>query len=53
MKIFVLIICCLYTILGLFKMAEGIVEAEGPKAIAGFIILILGVLAIIFQSISL
>ena len=51
MGIFVLIICCFYTISGFGKLLTGI--DEGEKAVGGFIMTVLGILAIIFQSILL
>ena len=53
MGIFVLIICCFYTISGFGKLLTGIDSDEGEKAVGGFIMTVLGILAIIFQSILL
>jgi hypothetical protein len=53
MKIYVLIIVCLYTIIGFVKLVKAIMEDNGELAIAAIINIVLGVLAIIFQSINL
>jgi hypothetical protein len=53
MGIFILIICCFYTLSGLKKLFIGLDSDEGEKVGAGLIITLLGTLAIIFQSILL
>lgn len=53
MNIYILIILCLYTITGVYKTINGIAESDPNQNIAGLIILILGIIAIIFQSTNL
>ena len=53
MKIYVLIIVCFYTIIGFVKLIKSIIEEDGELAIASVLNIILGTLAIIFQSINL
>ena len=53
MKIYVLIIVCFYTIIGLVKLIKSTIEEDGELAIASIINNVLGTLAIIFQSINL
>lgn len=53
MKIFVLIILCFYTLRGLFQIINGFAEDDGNDIIAGIVSLISGIIAIVFQSMSL
>ena len=53
MAIYVLIILCIFTILGLLTLIIGISENDGGDTLSGILIFALGVIAIIFQSISL
>lgn len=53
MKIYVLIILCFYTIIGFVKLIKSFYENDGELGIAACINIVLGVLAIIFQSINL
>jgi hypothetical protein len=53
MGIFVLIICCFYTLSGLKKLLIGFDSDEGEKVGSGLLMILLGTLAIIFQSILL
>lgn len=53
MQVFILIIVCFYTIMGIVKLAQSINEEDANKLLASIIIMILGTLAIIFQSFNL
>jgi len=53
MNIYILIILCFYTLTGIFKTVKGAVTDEPDLAFAGAIVMILGIIAIIFQSIIL
>jgi hypothetical protein len=53
MKIYVLIILCIFTLKGLFKIIKSLIEEDGNLFIASLITLILGIIAIVFQSINL
>lgn len=50
MTIYVLIILCLYTLIGVIKLIKSIRAEDSNDFIAGLIHLILGIIAIVFQS---
>ena len=53
MKIYVLIIVCIYTLDGLFRLAESVKEQDKTKFVESLIAIVIGILAIVFQSINL
>lgn len=51
MTIYVLIIVCLYTlIMGIIKLIQSIRDEDSNEFLAGLLHLILGIIAIVFQS---
>lgn len=50
MGIFILIICCFYTLSGLNDITDGVDKDASEYKIVGVLKLVLGILAIIFQS---
>jgi len=53
MRIYVLIIVCLYTTRGLSFFVEEAEEGDGAGIVAALLVIASGVIAIVFQSISL
>lgn len=53
MKIYVLIICILYTIKVLFQAFKYAEDDDGPGTLIALLFLTAGILAIVFQSINL
>lgn len=57
MGIYVLIILCLYTLIGVLSIIYASIETDPDKGLTNFIVgifmLITGILAIVFQSINL
>lgn len=55
MAIYVLIILCMWTLMGLLQLIKSVATTDGdfPDFVIGIIVLVSGILGIIFQSISL
>ena len=53
MKIYVLIIVCIYTLDKIFELAESAKEQDKKKFVGSLIGIAIGIMAIVFQSINL
>jgi len=53
MKIYVLIVVCLYTLKGLGKLVKSVQEEDNNDFIASLLSIAVGIIAIVFQSINL
>lgn len=50
MSVFVLTALCLFTLIFIISTIYNLIEEEGPSALVGFILTVLGILAIVFQA---
>ncbi len=53
MKIYVLIVVCLYTLKGLSKLIESVIDKDDNDFIASLLSIAIGIIAIVFESINL